>query len=178
VAVTEIVDVEYEPWGGYDDPRLPTQVWKGRIFVTGDASGGDISAFLRFNLANAPRLDRFFSMEELYLRTGSQVAETVLMETRNFGSVRTGTRLVSTALSLVVTEGVSAGFNVISMRDSVPVFLGQQVNTGNLMEIIWQWDNVDTITMTIWAGGYVWGPRSASAKNGGIVRPSPGLFTP
>lgn len=175
MSLTVFEDIQYEPWGGYTDPRLPTRVWKGRVLATGDASGGDISAFLRFNLAGVERLDSFFSLEEMYMDLSINATIIILFETRNFGSIKTGIRPVSMAVNNANTTGTRSGMSV-NGKQFLPAFLGQQITKSTLMEIIWQYDNVLGDTGAFWAGGYVWGPRSASALNGGIVRPDRGVF--
>lgn len=168
-----LTDVEYESWGGYDDPRLPERIWKGKIAVTGDASGGLISSFVRFSLAGAPRLDNFYSLEECWLRKAGS-AEVPLLDIRNFGSTKTGIKFNTLRLQLF------AGDNGILGQDTnrlVPsMFLGQQVVTSTPSEIVVQVDNVNGVVFDVWMGGYAWGPRSASAKNGGLQRPIGGIF--
>lgn len=174
MALTTVDDIQYEAWGGYVDPRLPERVWKGQILSTGDATGGDLNAFLRFHQAGGERLDNYFSLEEMYIRTSSNVAGDFVFESRNFGSVRTGIRPMVIKISLEATEAPSAA--EVTPRITFPKFLGQMVFRGTLLELVWITNNVDGEVTTIWAGGYAWGPRSASAPNGGIVRPDPGLF--
>lgn len=175
MAITAVQDVTYEPWGGYEDPRLPTRVWKGRIQVTGDASGGDISAFLRFNLAGVERLDSFYSLEELWMSLTETTAVVVRFQTRNFGSIQTGIRPISTGINNAVTQGPGVGMST-NGNLFLPAFLGQQVTKSTLLEMVFDYNNVLNDVGVFWAGGYTWGPRSASAPNGGIVRPNPGLF--
>lgn len=178
MAITAVADVTYEAWGGHLDPRLPVRVWKGLLNLTGDASAGNISAFLRFNLAGVERLDHYFSLEEYWVDSSATSATTYSLQARNFGSVQTGVRGVNLRVRL---EGNSAAVRVgMDMEEplKLPIFLGQQVSRSTLLEIVTILPNVDLQTDNIWLGGYDWGPRSPSAPDGGISRPNPGLFTP
>lgn len=177
MSVTAIADVSYESWGGYDDPRLPIKIWKALLILTGDASGGTINAFFRFNLAGVERLDNFFSLEEIYVDVRQALAVNVAVEARNFGSVKTGVRVAGWLLRVDTTQAGGAKMNSRDSTGIVPAFLGQQVFRSTPLELFMTYLNVDTIVSVIWVGGYVWGPRSASAKNGGILRPPSGLFS-
>ncbi len=174
MSVIGVADITYEPWGGFDDPRLPTRVWRGKIQTTGDASGGLLSQFLRFNLAGNERLDNYFSLEELFVSTNGSL-EGPRFETRNFGAFKVGVRDVAYALNFAATDTGEAGAD--PQIRIWPLFMGQQVFTGTVLEIVTLRDNVTTVIHDMWAGGYVWGPRSASAKNGGLQRPPSGLFS-
>ena len=176
MAITAVADVTYESWGGYDDPRLPARIWRGKLAVTGDNTGGTISAFLRFNLAGAQRLDSYYSLEELYQRTNG-LTESPRFESRNFGAFKIGVRFATFRAILNNTDGSGAAPNPTENRGILPLFLGQQIFTGTAMELVMIFDNVDTILYDLWMGGYVWGPRSASAKDGGLLRPPSGIFS-
>ena len=176
MAITAVEEVTYESWGGYDDPRLPSRVWRGKIQTTGDSSAGRISQFLRFNLADSQRLDNYFSLEEIHMRT-SGGDESPLFQSRNFGAFRIGVRFVSVRLPLVGTDTGTSAENPLDTRALLPVFLGQQIFTGTAMEVVLQVDNVNGVVHDLWCGGYVWGPRSASARNGGLMRPPAGIFS-
>lgn len=179
MAITDIVDVSYESWGGYEDPRLPTRIWNADASILGDASGGNVSAFMRFNLAGNARLDQHFSLEEFwYDDPATGVAITVKLETRNFGSVQTGIRNIDISFNTALNSaGVGLGMNLDRGPVLKPIFLGQQVSEGTPLEIVTIYPVVDGDTVNIWAGGYVWGPRSVSAPDGGIIRPVQGLFS-
>lgn len=176
MAVIGLEDIQYEPWGGFRDRRLPERIWKGKVATTGDLTGGTLSSFLRFNPSGSERLDLYFSLEEIYVRNSSAATATVMLfETRNFGSFKTGIRFVSLILDVILTDaGVAQSARTKSAIP--PIFMGQQVFTGTAQEIVLVEDNVNGQLTDLWAGGYVWGPRSASAPDGGLLRPNPGLF--
>lgn len=175
MAVTDTQAVRYEAWGGYRDPRLPTRVWNARLSSTGDATGGDQSLFLIFNPANAERLDEAFSLEELYLASTSGVADDVLVEVRNLGSFKGGVRPISFVQGMPLSEAPNVGLNPQSRI--TPMWLGEQVLTTTESSVVVIKNNIDTVILTIWAGGYVWGPRSKSAPDGGYQRPREGVFS-
>ena len=177
MAITAVEEVTYESWGGYDDPRLPSRIWRGKLQTTGDGTGGEISAFLRFNLASSERLDNYYSLEELYMRKGGAENEGPLFETRNFGSFKVGVRFVAAGLSFLTVDTAGTAIDPTEVRALLPLFMGQQIFTGTSLEIVVIIDNVSGNLFDLWAGGYVWGPRSASAKNGGLQRPASGLFS-
>lgn len=178
MAITDIADVAYESWGGYDDPRLPSRIWKSKTIVTGDASGGNISAFARFNLAGDERLDQQYSLEEIWLENGGAIQATFVLQTRNFGSVVTGTRPITLPIRTIGASITIGAPQLPELGQLLPIFLGQQVFRSTALEIVVLLDNIEDEVSSIWLGGYSWGPRSVSAKNGGLVRPNPGLFTP
>lgn len=175
MAVTVFEDVQYESWGGFEDPRLPTRLWTGRVSGTGDGTGGDLSLFIRLNPSTSIRLDSYFSLEEIYLDTDDAIAQQPNFQSRNLGSFKTGLRDVTMRLDNIASEGPTVAMST-GVMNMLPIFLGQQVLTGSLTELLVILDNTTGITMTVWMGGYVWGPRSPSAPNGGLIRPAPGLF--
>jgi len=121
------------------------------------------------------RLDSFFSLEEVYIDSSSTVQKLASLEVRNIGSVQTGVRPLNYRLVLQATALGRVGMDT---QNSLPwrVFLGQQVFRDTDMSVVLIDTNVSGNTTAFWAGGYVWGPRSASAKNGGIQRPAQGQF--
>jgi len=176
VSVVTVEDVQYESWGGFDDPRLPSGIWKSLGAVLGDASGGNADVFARFNSAGVERLDRMYSLEEVHIHSTSSTGHLGLLQARNFGSVKTGVRQFSVRVLTQTTEAGTPGTSPEDAETAAKTFLGQQVFRTTPLEVVYILDNEDGITTTVWLGGYVWGPRSASAKNGGPLRPNPGHF--
>lgn len=178
MSVSEVEQIEYEDWGAYLDPRFPERLWKCRLEVTGDASGGN--RILTMIIANAPdsRVPLFYSLEEVWILDTDETALVVTLQTNNLGSARTGPR------------PIVLGFNIVQMAGAVGLsaqeadgllkpgglFLGSQRDNLTVTSLQWSIANRDGELFQMFAGGYVWGPRSRSAGNGGLQRPPNGLY--
>lgn len=176
MTVSQIVDVAYEHWGGYDDPRLPTRVWKMAGLVTGDLTGGQRNMVFRFVDSDAPRVSQSFSLEELYILDTDNVGKVCGITTTNFGEFGLLTRQLGLSVAIDATGGTQAGLDVLAAQAVRGIFLGSQRVSGVGMSITFQVVNINTATLQIWAGGYVWGQRSQSALQGGFQRPPNGIF--
>ncbi len=181
VSVAEVAVFEMEPWGGYQDDRLPIGIWKGQAEVTGDVSGGLRSVSVVFAPAEMVRTLLIFSLDELYITDTKATSVEVLVQAQNLGSVSNGNdRPFTLRLNLNGgPAGTGLGTIVGDQRAGyLPAFLGGQRNPNSTTRLIAQVENSDGHVFQMWAGGYVWGSRSLSAASAGPVRPNPGHFSP
>lgn len=177
MSVSDEEQIEYEDWGGFDDPRLPERLWKCLVQVTGDLSGGSRIVTMTIALATDERVPLFYSLEELYMFDTDAVSKDVGFIPNNLGSARIGSRIARMVFSL---QGeVSTGLALLAGQNTLArggMFLGSQRDKLETTTLQWTTTNVDMALFAVWAGGYVWGQRSRSARNGGLLRPPNGLF--
>lgn len=176
MSVSTTAEIGYEHWGGYDDPRLPTRVWKMAATVTGDLSGGLRSLTFEFVNSDAPRVSQSFSLEELYILDFDNTTKRVDIRGTNFGVFRGLERTLGLSVSVPATAGSTSSLDVKDAEAIRGTFLGAQNVVGVQTALIFQLANSDTDEVKIWAGGYVWGQRSQSALKGGFQRPLNGIF--
>ena len=177
MSVASSQQVEYEPWGGYDDPRLPTRVWKQADSILGDASGGQRSLTFEFVNSDVVRNAELYSLEEVYI-IDAQNADTDLgMIATNFGLARGGRREVAYTLTVRGSDTGVAALSPQAIRAITGTFLGEQGLRSTAQQLTFQAANSNGNLFVVWCGGYVWGQRSLSAGNGGIMRPRDGVWS-
>ena len=127
--------VEYRRYGGYDDRRLPTALWKAQGTVIGDASGGTRLIQFAFNLATAVPLSRLYSLEAMYATDGDNIQKVVRVISSNLDRITNAPRLLQ--FNLVLDVGVSqAQLSPESTLVTRKMWLGQQVNALTLTTVL------------------------------------------
>lgn len=176
MTVSVTVEVAYEHWGGYDDPRLPTRVWKMAGLVLGDATGGQRNLVMEYVNSGAPLIAQSFSLEELYVIDTDNVTKNMSITSTNLGSFGTLARQLGLSAVILSTGGTQAGLDIRYAQALRGTFLGGMRVEGASSSLTLQVANVDGAVLQVWAGGYVWGQRSQSAMRGGFQRPPNGIF--
>lgn len=172
MSIAELSDIRYRHFGGFNDPRLPTASWFGTVTVTGDASGGTRQATLVMNRVTALRQSRYYSIEGIRATDGDNVAKAARFQTQNLGRFAHQVNL-----NLVASVGASAELDPLSLLVMRKVFLGQQGGDNTTTGLSLTVTNSDGDAITFSAEGYTWGPEAASAVDGGVLRPSMGLWS-
>lgn len=169
IVLNEVVQVR--PWGGFLERELPIGTWFHQMLLEGDASAGVMS--LRFNLTQTgvELSPNMYSLEQLSIETTTPDDRQVLIGTENLEPLlnskwRVG---VDGPAALLPAE---AGLIATTL---LPLFLGSQRIPGASGVFTVDMINVNGLTLSSTAQGYVWGSRSRSAP-GGPRRPIQSLF--
>lgn len=153
---------------------MPIGVWASQANLIGDASAGSHVIELLFNPATAPTDSKLYSAEWITLRT-TAAAGTADVEISSinlddvFGAWNQGYQV-----TLAAPVGLQRRIKPI---DQVPSkwFLGHQRFAGIATTLSFRTPNVDLITLTVGAQGYIWTPRSLLVE-GGLQRPANGMW--
>lgn len=170
MAIVNVTDIEYRKFSGFVDTRYPTGYWEGQGTVTGDASGGDMTAQIDFSKAAGLRDSQYYSLEEFMAFPSTAGGGVMSILVTNFGL---GTRRYSA--TLVAGQGGVSAFTWGDIAGIYGLFLGQQRVVNTATGLSFTLDNVDGTVVTVLIGGYVWSARSTSVA-GGPQRPPTGLY--
>lgn len=164
--------VRRREWGGEEDPRLPIGMWFNSLFLAGDATGGFAEVDFVFQFAAAPTRDgNLYNLEQLTIRTNTEVSDFGLLRTEGMGEVD-----LELAYSVRFNAGPGTGFSGGTLTElRTPVFLGSQIVQGDTAAFDVAISNVNLRQMRVVAEGYIWGSRSRSVL-GGPRRPVGSLY--
>jgi len=171
-------DVEYRGWGGFNDRRLPEGLWMTEGAIVGDASGGVRSVSLVFNPLGAPELSLAYSLEQIAIVDSDNVTKTGGLETAGMEPLVDNASMdIAIALSVIANGSGQALLSEGGYETVHGIFLGRvRRNVVELSGVTFRLANLLNATLTFAAQGYVWGARSWSAPDGGLLRPPRGLY--
>lgn len=170
--------IAYRRFSGYLDERYPEGQWLGSVTVSGDASGGSLTASLIITPATGTALNsRFFSLEEFGLSvSGTDTTVNAQVATDNLG--RDGPAAFQHRMVVRMESDTTAGVVQPLPRDLAlpPIILGAMrvplVNT-RLFARLPNPGVGDDVRFE--AAGYYWSSRSILV-DGGPQRPPTGLY--
>lgn len=156
---------------GYEDPSLPSGIWKGSQIVTGDASGGFMEVDLLMSPIG-PLNTRFYSIDQF---SAFQTGATAIAA--HFIIINLG-QLTDRRYDLpLVLSGDQTNVDPLGSQFAfLPLFLGSQVNAAASALVAFVCQNGDTEILTFNAMGYFWQARAGNAP-GGPSRPVQGVFS-
>lgn len=181
MAVSTTTEVSYRRFQGYSTPQYPTGYWYARQAQLGDATGGTQSVIFQFVPATATQLNsNMFSLEEISATASNNVTAYAGVVSHNLDSfgLPTGANAKGVWLYQVGTSTFPVIGSSLFARDAaalVPWFLGSQRLTGMMTGLEFATPNVNLSLLTVYAQGYIWGPRSVLA-DGGPQRPPNRLY--
>lgn len=177
MAVLAEAKVFREPYQGWEEPQFPVGMWKGQASVIGDATGGLSVLSLIFQPATGQRTADLYSLDEYWVRNFENAGRNWVIDTTNFGILDLP---ASGAMGLFfVLESAGNGVDEAASRprDSLKHWwLGRQVNPLVATSLRANSQNVNLITNTFSARGYIWSVRSATVP-GGPQRPPQGYLS-
>ena len=177
MSVTDVVQVQFRRFNGYNDPRLPEAQWMVHETLTGDASAGSLTIIMQFASAESPLDSRVYSLDQVAVMSGNTSTAIMHLQTLNMDDILGAAPLPRWAFT-TVADGV--GTTCMAVQDAKAfrgIFLGRQRLPGSISRLDLITPNVDTFTVEVYAMGYAWGPRSVLA-DGGPQRPLSGLLGP
>jgi len=185
VSVTNTAVIERLPWSMELGPGLPTGIWRGEIGVAGDASGGDRSVELIFQLTADALSARIYHLGQLTIRASVETADSQFHLSCSMGWARAnfGANPSFNSLRCVGTlvEDPVLGESQLSPADMAAFqkgqLLGAPFNPATQAQIQLFVPNVDGSTLTLTAMGYVW-DQVAINSNSGIRFPANGILNP
>jgi len=174
MAVATIVQVQRRRFQGYADPRLPTGVWAAQAALLGDATGGLATITLQFSPVDAARLaSEIWNVEQVHMVSTANTTRQWRFRTVNMDTVL-GAPLANIHRLQMVSDG-SAGSMDGEVPLPLPLFLGSVRAFNVTSGIDMSTNNIDAVTNTVSAQGYIWGARSVLV-DGGPARPASGLY--
>ncbi len=178
MSVTGSSPVAYRRFNGWQDPALPEGTWLGSVTVSGDASGGTVTASLDFAEATEARLNsRMFSLEELGLSVNAVGADQdTRVATDNLG--RDGPAAFQHRFELLLANlsSTDTAQLLATQLGFLPLWLGA-MRVPLVRSRIFS-TGVNPTVGSDWrfeAAGYWWGSRSILV-DGGPKRPPNGLY--
>ena len=171
MSVLATTSILREMFAGYEDPALPEGTWRGETAITGDASGGIMSAAILFNEGTGVARDaRYYSLEMINCFTDGNASRAMALSVIAMGGFAARSYLID-ALVFNTTDALQDPRSL----EFLPTWLGNQNAEGSSTNIQLVLNNLNGETMTFIAMGYLWGPRSINAE-GGPSRPLQGRF--
>jgi len=164
--------IGYEFFPGFEDPSLPSGIWKGSMVAVGDASGGVVETDLVFSPIG-PLNTRYYSLDQAMATYsdggGDRLGTTSVinlgqLQTRRYNGIM---RLAADASSQQV-QGRDWAF--------LPIFLGAQINPAATSLVSFKTVNTLNEILSFTAMGYFWQARAGNAP-GGPSRPVQGVFS-
>lgn len=178
MAIVAEAGIKQRIWRGYDDPGLPVGMWVGWVGVTGDVSGGTMTALMEFEpseLLPNRRPGRFYNIEALECTFTSEAANPAELLLINWSVAVDGAQTNrSWTLPMLSNEGGNSALG-ISNQLHKPIFLGQPAIRGVTASVRAILDNDNGTTLVLWAEGYIWEGRSTQSE-GGLRRPVDSLY--
>ncbi len=163
------------PFSGSLDPRYPLGLWLASVSITGDATGGDKQASVMFASAFQEHNRNFYSLEQIGMQDGSPVDQRASMSTDNMDSDGSAPLTHQITLDMLTNEGGNSAITPAASEAIRGLFLGRQRLAGQVAQLNFRLDNVNTVILDVSVQGYYWGPRSILAP-GGLQRPPLGLY--
>jgi len=169
--------IAIRPFRGYEDPGLPQGFWHFRLAALGDATGGQLSVAIRFQIVGRPSPSQLWSLDQLMINsTTSSTAISARLQVVNMDQVPAmgSTGALSDTYSMELSPDT---FGVALRRQlcQLPLFVGQPIdnnlNAGLQIDV----PNVNALSLNVRAQGYFWGPGAINAP-GGVRRPVDGLY--
>lgn len=174
--MTVSIDTQHfrRPFAGYTAPSLPEAIWVASSSVVGDGSGGVREVRIVLQAAGQARSGNMFSLEQLTLRETNLSGTNYLVETVNMDTIGKLVGQAGYMQTLGLTNLVDGSANVAQGKTALPLFLGAPFATG-IAVVAFRSDNISGQTLSAFAQGYIWGPRSLLAE-GGPQRPANSIF--
>lgn len=165
------------PFDGSSDPSLPTGIWQADVEVTGDASGGTISADVLLQGSGEPE-DTFYSLEQWLDQHDTAGGTTRVLRFLNQHNYRDPATPISSS-----HQGAGAGGSGTATgwqgRDIYPqrYFVGRAAPPSVAVQLFIRFETTNTLNIAyrIHAWGYKWSGR-AIATPMGPRRPPFGVF--
>ncbi len=177
MSVVATSPVAYRRSSGYADPRYPEGHWLGSVTVSGDASGGTITASIVFSEAIAQLDSRIYSLEQFTAFSSTESStRAASFFTDNLGL--DGPAALTNRFTGTISPHVTPDTTSLSPRDmtNLPLFLGsmrvRSILTRLGMSLVNPGVGED---YRLEAQGYWWGARSVLV-DGGPQRPPTGLY--
>jgi len=170
------VDTQHfrRPFAGWEDPALPEAIWVASSSALGDGGGGVREIRVVLQAAGQARSGNMFSLEQLTLRETNLSGTNYLVETVNMDTVGGLVGQAGYMQTLGLTNLVDGSANVAQGKTAQPLFLGAPFAIG-IAVVAFRTDNITGQTFSVFAQGYIWGPRSILAE-GGPRRPAGSIF--
>lgn len=175
MSVSASTSVRFREFNGFEDPALPAGWWWGETTVTGDATGGPLTARVDFSVPPEGQFfGNFLNLEQWGIQRAVDFDSLIRMRTQNLDVYGTDPRWQG-SLGNFGTIQVEAGGMRLVEGPLHPLFLGRQrfrsVTTFLAIDMI----NVLNAIVTFQAQGYFWTSRSAQAL-GGPQRPPGAIY--
>jgi len=147
------------------------------VTVSGDGSGGSLTASIVFSEASSPALDsRIYSLEQLSGVDSRNAAVGARISTDNLGLDGQAALINNFRLLLNGVGGPEVSPPDSNFLNFRPLYLGSMRVVGVQSRILWGQGNPGTSEdLRFEAQGYYWGPRSVLV-DGGPQRPPTGLY--
>lgn len=175
--------VQTMPWRGYDDPRFPEAVWWGSTVVVGDASGGTMNARIIFKDEGQLVSGNIWNLEELNAFVNDDDLRNVFMVANGLAPQRNASfvdrqyglelRDTGSSNSQAALAGGRGGDQMLKLPTMLGTVRGVQDDIAAL--VVGLTNAGVTVSLSITAMGYQWGPRSVMAE-GGPQRPPLSIF--
>lgn len=164
------------PYSGYVDPSLPIGAWIAAGDRLGDASGGFVQMNFLFQFGQQPLNPNLFNIERLTAEVSANTTQRANVQTRQMDNLAPGRPVGVQRWDFVMTgDGVNNAIMDFASQAGMPMWLGQCQQALFECGFRVQFVNTNTLTYTVRAQGYVWGPRSILAP-GGPQRPPNGFL--
>jgi len=176
VTVLQSAVLRRRPWRGYDDPGLPVGMYVSQASVTGDASGGNMTAVFEFKGEADPVSGWFFNLEQMNVFHSDANFKVGFMVAINFESLG-DFGLIDRQWRFELEQNAN---DVTAMNEQfyppLPLFLGAVAPVASLAaNLLVGVDNVNVTSLNVTIQGYIWEPRSVQAE-GGLRRPIDSLY--
>lgn len=166
------------PYRGFEEPALPNGYWIVHQSVLGDATGGLMSVNIRFSSADQPNVSTIWNLETLAISAAEAGSATMRVDFGNMDpqplGASTGARTILYALPTLDFGVTISGRALELLARNTPIFLGS-AGKGVNGDLAFDTSNIDTLSLSVRAQGYFWGPEAVNAP-GGPQRPATGLF--
>lgn len=169
--------VDIRPYTAYEDPSFPIAAWIAQGGLAGDASGGTVFMFFRFQLDEDAQISELFNLEQISFDVTSATNRDFLLETVNMDTLSQNRR-ASPQRWQFITEGITTlaeGATELLKGSILPVWLGTPNREEGDAGLRILSANIDLMLYAATLQGYMWGPRAILAP-GGPRRPVGGLF--
>lgn len=176
MTVSDTFRIEYRPFSGFNDPRLPIAAYIAQGGSVGDVSGGSVLMAFQFS-GTGPRVSEMYNLEQLAVDTSADAADQLLMTTQGMDQLAP-TREASPQKWHFATVGDSVAESAVQLLfagSALPVWLGAPNSEGEGSSLRFEFANTNLRLYAVTIQGYVWGPRSVLA-DGGPQRPLGGMF--
>ncbi len=173
MSIIAVADVGFRPENGWDSPNYPIRIWQASWSVTGDASGGVMTAQLNMKSAQT-QPGNAFSLEQLGVVQSETAAGNPDLGLDGFELLAPGNVIQHWFLPTVAVDVISDNLLEVSKRTSR--FLGRTGAQAAAATISISLGNANTETLECFAMGYMWTSRSVTQGQGGYKRPPDGLF--
>ena len=174
-----ILDTPYfrRAFAGYELPALPEGFWTASSSVTGDATGGIRQVRVKFQEADQGQSGNMFSLEQLSITIDNETGRPFIISTVNMDRMGNLVGLYSTVGSLASGAASIVGAAIVntSAIGTRASWLGAPFEAGEAL-VTFATDNADGELFSVFAQGYIWGPRSVLAA-GGPQRPAGGMYS-